>query len=392
MMPWRIALLILLALVLGACGKPEPTSSAPPQVGVITVHARSIPLVRDFVGRLSATKTAQVRARVTGIVLKRVYTEGTDVKAGDVLFRIDPAPLQAALRAQQGQLGEARATAHNDQVKARRIGELSARGVIAKQDYDDALAAAQSSQASVKAANANVENARINLGYATINAPIAGRAGRAQVTEGALVTPTDANPLTTIEQIDPIYVNFSQPMAEVETLRRAQQSGDLKLAAPDQVQVQLLLPDGSVYAHNGTLNFSDLAVDPQTGAVQLRAGVPNPERALLSGMFVKLRLTQGMRHHAFSVPQSAMQRDADGAYLLIVDVNNKVVQKRVQLDGLQGANWIVKSGLIDGDRVIVSGVQQAKPGATVQPVTDQPEATAPATSSVEPEPANGATQ
>jgi membrane fusion protein, multidrug efflux system len=360
--------LFVLAMALAACGKPPPPPEAPPQVAVLDAHARSVPLVQDFVGRLAPTRTAQVRARVTGIVLKRVYTEGTDVKAGDVLFKIDPAPLHAALRAQQGQLDQAAASAHDDEVKAQRMRELAVRGVIAKQDLDDAVAAAESAKAAVKAARGNVETAKINLGYATITAPIAGRAGRANVTEGALVSPTDANPLTTVEQIDPIYVDFSQPMAEVETLRSAQKSGDLKLAAPNQAQVQLLLPDGSVYAHTGTLNFADLAVDPQTGAVSLRAIVPNPDRSLLPGMFVKLRLTLGQRHHAFEVPQAAVLRDAQGAYLLIVDGNDVVQNRRITLDGQRGAAWVVESGLKDGDRVIVSGVQKAKPGAKVQPV------------------------
>ncbi|HET9835324.1 MAG TPA: efflux RND transporter periplasmic adaptor subunit [Rhodanobacteraceae bacterium] len=376
----RAFALVVLAMALAACGKSQPPPPPPPQVGVLAVHARNVPLVSDFVGRLAATRTAQVRARITGIVLKRVYTEGTDVKAGAVLFRIDPAPLSAALRAEQGQLDQALATAHNDEIKAKRIRELASRGVVAKQDLDDAIAAANAAEAAVKAARGNLETAKINLGYATVTAPISGRAGRANVTEGALVAPTDAQPLTTIEQNDPIYVDFSQPMAEVEKLRQAQASGDLKLAAPNQAQVQLVLPDGNVYAHTGTLNFADLAVDPQTGAVSLRAIVPNPERALLPGMFVKLRLTLGQRHHAFEVPQAAVLRDAQGAYLLVVGADNKVQSKRITLDGQRGAAWVVESGLQDGDRVIVSGVQKAQPGAVVQPVPYQPEANAPASS------------
>lgn len=372
--------LLVLATALAACGKSQPPAPPPPQVGVLAVHAQNLPLVQDFVGRLAATRTAQVRARITGIVLKRVYIEGTDVKSGDVLFKIDPAPLQAALRAQQGQLDQTQANAHNDEVKAKRMRELASRGVIAKQDLDDAIAAAESAKAAVKAAHGNVETAKINLGYATITAPISGRAGRANVTEGALVSPTDTQPLTTVEQIDPIYVDFSQPMAEVEKLRQAQKSGDLKLAVPDQAQVQLLLPDGNVYPHTGTLNFADLAVDPQTGAVSLRAIVPNPDRSLLPGMFVKLRLTLGQRHHAFEVPQAAVLRDPQGAYLLAVDGNDVVQSRRIALDGQHGSAWVVESGLQDGDRVIVSGVQKAQPGAKVQPVPYRPEANVPASS------------
>ena len=374
--PLRCASLLALVLTLASCGNSEQAPPSPPQVGVVTVHARSVPLVRDFVGRLAATRIAQVRARVTGIVLERAYKEGTDVKAGDVLFRIDPAPLEATLRSQQGLLAQAEASARNDETKAKRMRQLAERGVIAKQDLDDAVAAADSARAAVKAAAADLQNARINLGYATVTAPIAGRAGMANVTEGALVSPTDAQPLATVQQIDPVYVEFSQPMAEVEQLRRAQASGDLQLASPDRAQVKVVLPDGSVYPHTGTLNFADLAVDPQTGAVSLRAIVPNPDRVLLPGMFVKLRLTLGLRHHAVEVPQAAVQRDAEGAYLYVVGPNDSVQSKRVMLDGEQGSQWVVESGLADGDRVIVSGLQKTQPGAKVQAVPYQPDASA----------------
>jgi membrane fusion protein (multidrug efflux system) len=285
------------------------------------------------------------------------------------------------LRSQQGLYAQADAAAHDDEAKAKRMRELATRGVIARQDLDDAVAAAESARAAATAAQANVENARINLGYATITAPIAGRAGMANVTEGALVSPTDANPLTTVQQIDPVYVEFSQPLAEVETLRGAQKSGDLQLASPGRARVEVVLPDGSVYPHAGTLNFADLAVDPQTGAVSLRAIVPNPERTLLPGMFVKLRLTLGMRHHAMEVPQAAVQRDAQGAYLYVVGANDVVSSRRVVLDGQRGSQWVVESGLDDGDRVIVSGVQKTQPGGKVQPVVDTPDANAPAEAS-----------
>lgn len=378
--PLRAAYTLLMVLALAACGHSEPPPPAPPQVGVLTVHTQSVPLVRDFVGRLSSTRIAQVRARVTGIVLKRVYTEGTDVKAGDVLFRIDPAPLEATLRAQEGLLAQAEATAHTAELKAQRTREVAARGLISKQDLDDAIAAAGSAQAAVEAAKANVQNARINLGYATVTAPIDGRAGMANVTEGALVSTTDTNPLTTVQQLDPIYVEFSQPMVEVEQLRRAQANGDLQLAAPDQARVQVVLPDGSVYPRSGTLDFRDMAVDPATGAVSLRAIVPNPDHVLLPGMFVKLRLTLGLRHHAFQVPQEAVQRNADGAYLLTVGANDVVQSKRIVLDGQRGSEWVVENGLNDGDRVIVSGVQKVQPGAKVQPVAYAPDANTPAAS------------
>jgi membrane fusion protein (multidrug efflux system) len=367
-LPWRGAGALLLALALGACGRSAPPPPPPPEVGVLTARAADVPVVRNYPGRLAATLAAQVRARVTGVVLQRVYKEGTDVKAGDVLFKIDPAPLEASLRQAQGQLAQAEATARNASVKASRSKTLGAKGLLAKQDVDDTVAAAAEADAAVKAARANVQNAKINLGYATVTAPISGRAGRANVTQGALVSPTDTNPLTTVQVIDPIYANFSEPMAEVERLRRAEKTGELKLVAADKAEVQIVLPDGSVYPHAGTLDFTDLAVDPQTGAVDLRALVPNPDHALLPGMFVKIRLTLGTLHNAFLLPQSAIQRDNDGAYVYVIGSGDKVVEKRVDLGDQRGANWVVLSGIEAGARVVVSGIQKANAGEKVKPI------------------------
>ena len=361
----------LLALAIGACSRSAPPAPPPPEVGVLTARPADAPVVRNYPGRLAATLTAQVRARVTGVVLQRVYKEGTDVKAGDVLFKIDPAPLKASLRQAQGQLAQAEATARNAAVKASRSKALGAKGLLAKQDVDDTVAAAAEADAAVKAAKANVQNAKINLGYATVTAPISGRAGRANVTQGALVSPTDANPLTTVQVIDPIYANFSEPMAEVERLRRAEKAGELKLAAADKAEVQIVLPDGSVYPHVGTLDFTDLAVDPQTGAVDLRALVPNPDHALLPGMFVKIRLTLGTLHNAFLLPQSAIQRDNDGAYVFVVGADDKIAEKRVDLGDQRGADWIVLGGIDAGERVVVSGIQKAEPGGKVKPMPYQ---------------------
>jgi membrane fusion protein (multidrug efflux system) len=367
-LPWRGACALLLALALGACSNSAPPPSPPPEVGVLTVRAADVPVVRSYPGRLAATLTAQVRARVTGVVLQRVYKEGTDVKAGDVLFKIDPAPLEASLRQAQGQLAQAEATARNAALKASRSKALGAKGLLAKQDVDDTVAAAAEADAAVKAARANVQNAKINLGYATVTAPISGRAGRANVTQGALVSPTDTDPLTTVQVIDPIYANFSEPMAEVERLRRAEKAGELKLVATDKAEVQIVLPDGSTYSHKGSLDFADLAVDPETGAVDLRALVPNPEHALLPGMFVKIRLTLGSLHNAFLLPQSAIQRDNDGAYVYVVGADDKIVEKRVELGDQHGADWIVLSGVDAGARVLVSGIQKAQVGEEVKPV------------------------
>lgn len=381
-LPWRGAGMLTLALTLGACSQSAPPPPPPPEVGVLTARAADVPVVRNYPGRLAATLTAQVRARVTGVVLQRVYKEGTDVKAGDVLFKIDPAPLEASLRQAQGQLGQAEATARNAAVKASRSKALGAKGLLAKQDVDDTVAAAAEADAAVKAARANVQNARINLDYATVTAPISGRAGRANVTQGALVSPTDTNPLTTVQVIDPIYANFSEPMAEVERLRKAEKAGELKLVATDKAEVQIVLPDGSVYPHAGTLDFTDLAVDPQTGAVDLRALVPNPDHALLPGMFVKIRLTLGTLHDAFLLPQSAIQRDNDGAYVYVVGSDDKVVEKRVELGDQRGADWTVLSGIEAGARVVVSGIQKANAGEKVKPVAYSPNAAGKAGSNV----------
>ncbi|MEO8746281.1 MAG: efflux RND transporter periplasmic adaptor subunit [Rhodanobacter sp.] len=358
----------LLALIVGACSHSAPPALLPPQVGVLTARATDIPVTRNYPGRLAATLTAQVRARETGIVLKREYKEGSDVRAGDVLFRIDPAPLEATLRAAEGQFGQAEAAAHNAELKATRSQQLGTKGLLAKQVVDDAIAAAAQAVAAVESARANVENAKISLGYATVTAPISGRAGRANVTQGALVSPTDSNPLTTVQVIDPIYANFSEPMAEVERLRKAEKSGGLKLTAPDQAQVRIVLPDGSVYAHTGSLDFTDLAVDPTTGAVDLRALMPNPDHTLLPGMFVNIRLTLATLHNAFLLPQSAIQRGNQGAYVYVIGADNKVVLNPVDLGDQQGADWIVQGGIAPGAKVVVAGVQKAQPGEKVEPM------------------------
>lgn len=358
----------LLALLVAACNRSAPPPPAAPEVGVVTAQAADIPIVRTYPGRLAATLTAQVRARVTGIVLRRAYREGSDVAAGEVLFAIDPAPLRASLLQAEGQLAQAEATAHNASLKASRSREIGARGLLSRQDVDDAVAAAAEADAAVKAARANVANARINLGYATVTAPISGRAGRANVTQGALVSPADANPLTTVQVIDPVYANFSEPMAEVQRLRKAEAAGALQLAAPDHAAVQIILPDGSTYAHAGTLDFADLAVDPATGAVDLRALLPNPDHTLLPGMFVTIRVTLGTLHNAFLLPQSAIQRDPDGAYVYLVDAGDRIAEQRVTLGSQHGADWIIESGIAAGARVVASGIQKTQPGGEVKPV------------------------
>jgi len=372
----------LLALLLAACGRPAPPPApSPPQVGIVVVHAQPVPLTRNLVGRLSAMRSADVRARVAGVLLKRMYTEGSDVKAGQPLFQIDPAPLRAALDGALASLAQAEANAANAHVTAQRARELLPSGLVSRSDLDNAEAAERSTAAAVQQAKAAVGTARINLGYATVTAPIAGRAGQQGVTEGALVGQGTATLLTTVEQIDPIYVNFDQPAVDIERLRRAQAAGSITMARGKQVSVQLALPDGTRYAHSGTLDFLDVSVDPATGAVALRGIIPNPDHQLLPGMFVGVRLTSGEVNRGFLVPQAGLQRDASGPYVLVAGPDNKVVQKAVTAESLEGPNWIVTAGLADGDRVIVSGSQNAHPGSTVA-ATAAPTEASPATADV----------
>jgi membrane fusion protein (multidrug efflux system) len=352
--------LLGVSLLLAACNQATSEKSQtppPPEVTVIEVHPETVPLTRELVGRLAPTRVAQVRARVAGIILERAYKEGTDVEQGQVLYLIDPAPLEAALHAQEAALARAQADAVNAAAIAKRYRELSQKQLISTQDLDNALATQRSTAAAVKQAQADVESARLDLGYATVTAPIAGRAGRALVTEGALVGQGEATELTTVEQIDPIYVNFSQSVTELRELRGT-------ATAQHPARVDVLLQDGTPYPQTGTLDFSDLAVDPGTGAVSLRAVLPNPDRSLLPGMFVNLRLTSGAIDNAFVIPQAAVSRDSQGAYALTVDADGKVGQSRLQTHGMTRTGWIVTGELSDGDRVIVEGLQKVKPGAT----------------------------
>lgn len=353
-------------VALGACSEKTAPQQPTPQVDVLEVHPRNLPLSRELVGRLAPTQVAEVRARVAGIILERVYDEGSDVKRGDVLFRIDPAPLKATLRMQKAALASARATAHNDAATAKRYKTLAERGVIAKQDLDNAAAKAASSAAAVQQAAAAVATAKLNLSYATVTAPISGRAGRALVTQGALVGDGSATKLTTVQQIDPIYVDFSMPQEQMRSMRQQQAAGNVALRTRGQMPVHVTLSDGTSYPQAGTLDFSDMAVDPQTGSVSLRAALPNPERNLLPGMFVHVLLTVGSLQQAFVVPQQAVLRDAQGTYVLLVDDADKVSHQSVTTHGMRHGDWIITAGLHDGDAVIVKGLQKVHVGAPVK--------------------------
>lgn len=364
------------AFALCACGKKAPQQQAPPpaDVGVVAMHPQTLPLTRDLVGRLSAFRSADVRARVPGVLVKRVYREGSDVKEGDLMFEIDPAPLKAALNASEATLAQAQATYTNNHIAAQRARELVPKGFVSKSDVDNAEAAERTAAASVKQAQANVESSKINLGYASVRAPISGRAGKQQVTEGALVGQGDATLLTTIDQIDPIYVNFTLGVSDLEDMRRANAAGKATLAGTDKAEIRLSLPNGTEYGEKGVLDFSDTTVDPATGAVSLRGQIPNPDRRLLPGMYVTIRATLGQQHDVFKVPEPALQRDATGPYVLVVGGDGNVARKDVVADVAQDGDWIVTSGVAAGDQVIVSGIQRAKAGQPAKGTPWQPPA------------------
>ncbi len=371
----RLVVPLAALALLSACSKAPVPPPPPPQVDVTAVKAIDLPVVYTVVGRLAPTLTAQVNARVTGNVIRKNYTEGSEVHAGQLLFQIDPAPLRAALDAALAQLAQAKATALNATTIARRNKALVARGLIAQQTYDTEAATARTAEAAVKQAEANVESARLNLSYARVTSPITGRAGIADVTVGALVSATAATPMTTVERIDPIYALFSAPYAQVEPLIQAQAKGAYR--TPDSAPaVQLVLPQGSTYGPTGRLDFADMAVDPSTGAVQLRAIFPNPQRVLLPGLFVTVKLHAGVLHHVFLVPQTAVQRDPAGAFVYIVGPGDKVEQRAVTLGSMHQSDWVVRSGLADGDRIIVNGIQKVHPGEVARAVATEPAAAA----------------
>lgn len=370
----RIAMAMCVFSLLAACGDKIPSANAqgagmpPPEVSVVTVAPQRIVLTTELPGRLEATRVAQVRARVPGIVQKRVFREGSEVKAGDVLFRIDPAPFQAAYSSAQAAVAKAEANLAQATLKAQRYKPLVESNAISKQEYDETVTAQKQAAADLASAKAAQQTAQLNLGYATVNAPISGRIGRAQVTEGALVGQGEATPLASIQQLDPIYVNLTQSAAEMLELRRAMAGGRLKSVGNGQARVTLVTEDGRPYPHAGRLLFSDVTVDEGTGAVTLRAEFPNPDRFLLPGMYVRARLEQAVSENAITVPQQAVQRGPTGASVMVVAADGKVAAQPVKTEGAHGDAWIISEGLKAGDSVIVEGLQKAKPGAQVKAV------------------------
>jgi membrane fusion protein (multidrug efflux system) len=347
----------------------------PPEVAVLSVAPERIAVVTELPGRLEATRIAQVRARVPGIVLKRTFREGSDVKAGDVLYQIDPASFKANLSSADAGVARAEANLAAANLKVQRYRPLVETNAISKQEFDDALTAQKQALADVATGKAARETARLNLGYATVNAPISGHIGRALVTEGALVGQGEATPLAVIQQLDPIYATLSQSSTDLLQLKRSLANGTLQSAGKDQAKVLLVMEDGKVSSDAGKLLFSDVTVDESSGSVSIRAEFPNPQRNLLPGMFIRARLEQAVRNDVILVPQQAVTRGADGASVFVVGNDDKVTTRNIAIDGAQNNRWIVREGLKAGDRVVVEGLQKIKPGAVVKAVAwKQPQA------------------
>jgi membrane fusion protein (multidrug efflux system) len=357
----------------GPAGGPPGAAGMPPaEVGVVIVAPESVTLTTELPGRVNAMRVAEVRARATGILMKRLFEEGADVKGDQVLFEIDPAPLQASYDSAKANLAKAEATLEQAEAKAKRNEGLVKVNGVSQQAYEDARAGALQSAADVLAAKAALETAALNLGYAKVTAPISGRIGRALITEGALASASDATKMAVISQLDPIYVDFTQSSAEMLRLRRSLESGKMQGVASKEVKITLLLEDGTTYAETGRLVFSDISVDENTGSVTLRGQFPNPEKILLPGMFVRGRVEVAVEDQAITVPQRGVMRDASGqASVLIVDAQNQVEPRAIQTGSVSGDKWTVSSGLHAGDRVIVEGLQKARPGATVVAVPFQ---------------------
>ncbi|SDL92542.1 membrane fusion protein, multidrug efflux system [Oryzisolibacter propanilivorax] len=380
---WRApALALLAALALAGCGRstgqdaPAAARAAPPEVGVVTLQPETQRLSTELPGRTSASLHAEIRPQVGGIVQKRLFTEGSEVRAGQVLYQLDAAGFEVALAAAEAQLARARTTLASARSNARRNAELVKIDAISRQVADDSQAAAAQAESEVAVATAAVRAARINLGYTRITAPIAGRTGTSTVTPGALVTANQAAALTTVTQTDPLYVDITQSSTELLRLKGELASGRLQPApggARGEARVAIRLDDGSTYAHAGRLQFSGVQVNPGTGAVTLRAVVPNPDGLLMPGMYVRAVLDTGVNPQALLVPQQSVTRDAAGnPSVLVVAPDDTVQQRRIATGAAVGNRWEVLSGLAAGERVLVDGAQRARPGERVRPVPWSP--------------------
>ena len=377
----RASLSYLCLIVLAACSKSAPPPP-PPQVTVVKAQSQSVPLERQFVGRLSPYYSANVTARVSGVLQRRAYTEGSQVRAGQLLFEIDPVFYRAQLNNDLAVLAEDQATYVNDHITAARNRKLLPVGSVSQQTVDNSDAAERSAAAKVKADEATVESARVSLDYTRVTAPISGIAGQQQVTAGAVVGSSTSDTggsgtlLTTVQQIDPMYVNFTISSSDLATLQQSQTSGSVDLTQQNQTTVQIGLPNRTPYGTAGKLDFSDVTVNASTGSVNLRALVANSQRRLLPGMYVTLTVNFGQQNNVFLIPQQGVQRDTVGAYVLVVGADGKVARKDVEATNSLGDDWVVTQGLADGDQVIVTGVQMVREGAPAKTVAWQPPAAA----------------
>jgi membrane fusion protein (multidrug efflux system) len=367
-----VAAVLIGILILGGCGQQKaggPPQGGTAEVAVITVQPEKVSITTELSGRTSAYLIAEVRPQVGGIIQKRLFTEGGDVKAGSVLYQIDPATYQAAYASAKAALARAEANITTTRLRAERYKELVAIKAVSQQDYDDITATLKQSEADIETGKSAVETARINLAYTRVKAPISGRIGKSSVTAGALVTASQGSALATIQQIDPVYVDVTQSSTNLLRLQQSMASGKIKRNGTGQAKVKLLLEDDTKYPWGGTLQFRDVTVDPTTGSVILRVVFPNPKSVLLPGMFVRAVLEEGVNQQALLVPQQAVNRDPKGNPLaLTVDAEGKVQQRIITVDRAIGDKWLVSSGLAPGDRVIVEGIQKVKPGASVKVV------------------------
>jgi membrane fusion protein (multidrug efflux system) len=363
--------MLTLNLLLGGCDKKKgaPPPAGPPEVSVLTVQSQAVTLTTELSGRTSPWQVAEVRPQVAGIIQKRLFTEGAEVKAGQVLFQIDPASYQATLASAKAMLARAEANLLPAQLRAGRYQELLESKAISQQDHDDAQAAVKQAEADVAAARAAVENARINVQYTSIDAPISGRIGRSTVTAGALVTANQTEALATIQQLDPIFVDVTRSSSEILQLKRQLAAKTLQTDAAGAARVKLILEDGTPYPLTGTLKFSEVSVDPGTGSVTLRTLFPNPEQLLLPGMFVRAVLEEGSNASALLVPQRAVTRNPVGKPMVfVVGAEEKVEARTIKVLRTVGDDWLVEEGLNPGDRVILEGIQRARPGTVVKAV------------------------
>jgi len=365
-------MLAVTAPLLAGCDQANTATAAAqapvPDVSVVTVKPQARAMVRELPGRIAPTRVSEVRPRVSGIVVNRMFSQGSEVKVGDPLYQIDPRPFEVELLSTEAALSRAKAVLEQASLQARRIATLTSQRAAPEAENEKAIATLKQAEADVQGREAEVARARLNLDYATIRAPIDGTIGAALVSEGALVVQNDAASLATIQQIDPIYADFQQSITEMNQLRRAFENGDLDRIAPDAMKVRLVLDDGSIYPIQGKLLFSDAKVDAHTGQVTLRGEFPNPGRILLPGMYARVQIEQGIDTDAIAVPQQAIQRNGGGgSEVFVVKNDNLVAVQPVRTGSLQGGTWFVTEGLKAGDRVVVEGFQKFAAGDKVRP-------------------------